>query len=601
MPFPIARAFSHFTQRMFFSSARVFSAVIIAGILLIGQCSIFKSFARQKTPTNYIEQDRVAPDAFDLPMRISPELAGGFAELRVNHLHSGVDFKTQKRVGVPIYAPADGWVSRIRISSFGFGYALYLDHANGFTTVYGHLQQYAKNIANIAENMQYKRESFELDTLLPTNKIPIRKGQLIAYSGNSGGSAAPHLHFEIRDTRTEETVDPLLWYCNRVKDDIAPKPYKVALFAIEGEGALSTGNSKAITSVFKNKKGEWTVGSLPTAWGRIGLGLNAYDYMNNNANQYGVCSIRLFLGEELIFQQDLSRFSFEQTRCTNSLVDYEGWQRNRTWIMKSFLDPGNRLNVYPSLKDWGYVTINEQKKYSFRYELMDRAGNATVFYVTVQGQKRTIPQKIFTGKKMIFWVPNYFSNNDFTLEIPDGALFRTLDFQFKQTADTGYSDVFRIQDTWTPLNKTIKARFRIHKDVLAEKRHYYLAKVATNGLPSYVPSTYVDGWMEADLKDFGTYKVLSDTVVPKISVPNIESMGKNNVIRIRIADNASGIKTWRGNIDGKWALFALDGKSGWLTCTLDSARISSGRQHELRLSVVDGCGNENRIASAFSW
>jgi len=586
---------------MFFSPPRILHATLLFGLLLIGQSSVSQLLVRQKTPTSYLEPDRVAPNAFDLPMHISPELAGGFAELRINHLHSGVDFKTQKRVGVPIYAPADGWVSRIRISSFGFGYALYLDHANGFTTVYGHLQAYAEPIASVATNMQYKLESFELDTLLPVRRIPVKKGQLIAYSGNSGLSAAPHLHFEIRDTRTEETVDPLLWFSDRIKDDIAPKPYKVAIFALEGEGALSTGNSKAIVSVFKNKKGEWITGTLPTAWGKIGLGLNAYDYMDNNSNQYGVCNIRLFLDNEVIFQQDLSRFSFEQTRYANSLVDYEGWQRNHTWIMKSFVDPGNRLNVYPILKDWGYITINEQKKYSFRYELMDRAGNATEFRFTVQGQKRSIPKKEFTGKKMIFWVPNYFSNNDFKLDIPAGSLCRTLDFQFKQLPDTGYSDVFKIHNIYTPLNLPIQAYFRIHKDNLADKDHYYLAKVAENGLTSYVPSTYDNGWMMAELKDFGTYKVLSDTILPKITAPNLESIGKNSVIRIRIADNASGIKSWRGSIDGKWALFALDGKSGWLSCILDSVRVNSGRIHELRLTVKDGCGNENRIASTFSW
>jgi len=586
---------------MFSSHPRILHAVLLVGLLLIGQSSVSQYLVRQKTPTSYIESNRLAPDAFDLPMKIKPELAGGFAELRFNHLHSGVDLKTQKRVGVPIYAPADGWVSRIRISSFGFGNALYLGHDNGFTTVYGHLLGYAEPIASIASSMQYKRESFELDTLLAVRRIPVRKGQLIAYSGNSGLSAAPHLHFEIRDTRTEETLDPLLWYCDRIKDDLPPKPYKLVLYAIDGEGVLSSGNSKAIVPVFKNKKGEWTTGTLPSAWGKIGLGLNAYDYMDDNANQYGVCSVRLFLNDELIFQQDLSRFNFEQTRYANSLVDYETVQRNHTWIMKSFVDPGNRLNVYPTLKDWGYVTINEQKKYSFRYELMDRAGNSTTFNFTVQGQKRLVPQKVFTGKKLIFWVPNYISNNDFKLEIPAGTLYRTLDFQYKQLPDTGYSDVFKIQNTWTPLNQPIQARFRIHKDILADKRHYYLAKVAENGLTNYVSSNYVNGWMEADLKDFGTYKVLSDTILPKISVPNLERIAKNDVIRIRIADNASGIKSWRGSIDGKWALFALDGKSGWLSCVLDSNRVVPNREHELRLSVKDVCGNENQIASTFSW
>lgn len=580
---------------------RFLRSVLFTGLLMFGQNTVAQKVPRQKTPTNFIETTRVAPDAFDLPMRIKPELAGCFAELRFNHFHSGIDFKTQHAVGYPIYAPADGWVSRIRVSSFGFGYALYLDHDNGFTTVYGHLQEYAKPIAEITEQMQYKRESFELDTLLPARRVPVRKGQLIAYSGNSGQSAAPHLHFEIRDTKTEETIDPLLWYSDRIKDNVAPKPTKIALYAIEEEGVLSSGSWKALASVTKNKRGEWVTGVLPTAWGKVGLGVNAYDFMDNNSNQYGICSIRLFQDEELIFQQDLSRFNFDQTRYVNSLVDYETVQRNRTWIMKSFVDPGNRLKVYPSLKDGGYVTINEQKKYSFRYELMDRAGNATVFSFFVQGQKRSIPKKVYSGKKLVFWVPNYFSQTDCKLDFPAGAFYRTLDFQYEQVPDTGYSDVFKIHHPTTPLQLPIQARFRLHKDILTNKRQYYLAKIAENGQKSFIASTYVNGWMEADLKDFGSYKVLSDTILPKISAATIERIAKNDVIRIRIADNATGIKSWRGSIDGKWALFALDGKSGWLRCILDSNRVETNRVHELQLSVKDACGNESRYATTFSW
>jgi hypothetical protein len=586
-----------------FRSSR-FSRILflLTALMLFGQATSAQFFGQKRAPTSYIETERVAADAFDLPMRIHPDLSGGFAELRVNHLHSGIDFKTQKAQGFPIYAPADGWVSRIRISAFGFGYALYIDHENGFTTVYGHLQQYADPIATIARNMQYRRESFELDTLLPIRRIPVRKGQLIAWSGSSGLSAAPHLHFEIRDTPTEETIDPLLWYSDRIKDSLPPRIYKLALFALEGEGALSNGSRKAFVPVVKNQQGEWVIsGKLPTAWGKIGLGLNAYDYMDGNANQYGICSIRLFQGEELIFQQDLSRFNFNQTRYVNSLADYESWKRNRTWIMKSFLDPGNNLNVYPTLKDRGIVTINSEKTYTFRYELMDRAGNSTAFRFSVQGKKSVLPKKVFTGKKMIFWVPNYYSNRDFKLEIPSGTLYRTLDFQFRQQAVAGFSDLFLVHNSDVPLHQPIQARFRIRNDILPDKKQYYLAKVDAKGQATHVNAFYDNGWMESDLKEFGAYKVLSDTVIPKITVTNLENIAKNSLIRIRIVDNASGVECWRGTIDGKWALFALDGKSGWLSCALDSTRVNPRREHTLRLSVRDACGNENRWESTFYW
>jgi hypothetical protein len=585
---------------MSFPRHYVLNALLLS-LLLLGSTTASQTQGRRQPTTKYLETERLSPEAFDLPLRIKPELAGGFAELRVNHLHSGIDFKTLKQVGLPIYAPADGWVSRIRISSFGFGYALYLDHPNGFTTVYGHLQGYADPIASVATDMQYRRESFELDTMLPARRMPVRKGQLIAYSGNSGISAAPHLHFEIRDTRTEETIDPLLWYSDRMVDHTAPKPTKIAVFAVEGEGVLSTGKPSAVAPVFRNKQGKWATGPIPSVWGKIGLGLSAYDFMDGNSNLYGICSIRLFLNDELIFQQDLSRFNFDQTRCVNSLIDYETMRRSNSWIMKSYVEPGNRLNVYPILKDRGFVQINEQKKYSFRYELMDRFGNATEFGFDLQGRKKAVPAKQQTGQRMIYWLPNYISQPDFKLELPAWSLEQTLGLAFEQRPDKGLSDLFRIHRADVPVLLPYTARFRIHSDTLAEKRQYYLAKIAGNGAATYVPADYEQGWMVAELKDFGTYKVLSDTVLPKISRPNLERMAKNDVLRIRIADNASGIKTWRGTIDGKWALFALDGKSGWLSCVLDSMRVKPDQSHELKLSVTDGCGNRSSIHTVFAW
>jgi hypothetical protein len=549
-----------------------------------------------------VESARVAPDYFELPMRISPQLSGGFAELRANHLHSGIDFKTQKTVGIPIYAPANGWVSRIRISAFGFGYALYLDHDNGFTTVYGHLQGYADPIATAARNMQYRLERFELDTVLPKRRIPVRKGQLIAYSGNSGLSAAPHLHFEIRDTKTEETIDPLLWFHNRIPDNTPPRIHKVALFAIQGEGVLSNGARLGWVNVVRNKQGVWALaGNLPSAWGKIGLGIDANDYMNGNANPYGVCQIRLFMGETLLFQQDLSRFNFNETRYVNSLADFESWQRNRTWIMKSFLDPGNHLNVYPALHDRGYVTIDAEKTYSFRYELVDRSGNSSVLRFTVQGKKRVIPTPPSKGRKMVFWLPNFFRTNDFRLEIPAGTLYRNIDFQFQQLPDNGYSDRYVVHTTMEPLHTPIRAEFRIQRDVLNEKHQYYLALVSPLGGTRYVESRYENGFMVADLKQFGTYKVLSDSIKPKIMLRNSENIAKNNLIRVSVTDNASGIQSWRGTLDGKWMLFELDGKSGILTYRMDSSRVESGREHQLRLSVRDACRNESILETHFFW
>ena len=554
------------------------------------------------TSTTLLENERLSAEAFDLPMRIQPNLSGNFAELRVNHFHSGIDFKTEKRLGVPIYAPADGWVSRIRTASFAFGLALYLDHTNGFTTVYGHLQRYADFIESELLEMQYQRETFELDTLLPPSRIPVRKGQLIGYAGNSGSSAAPHLHFEIRDSKTEETIDPLLWYSTRIKDSQAPKFQRIAIYAQEGKGALGNNSQKYTIQVVKDQKGAWVLnGKLPTAWGEIGLGLNAYDYMDNNSNIYGVCNIKLFLNDELIFFQDVSRFNFDQTRYINSLVDYENWQRSKTWLMKSFVEPGNMLKAYPSLKNKGIVHIDSAATYQFRYEITDRAGNSSQLKFSIQGAERTIEPKKYVGQKMEYWVPNTYRGTDCTLDIPVGALYKDLDFNFSQTPGTGFSDTYHVHNRFTPIHLPAKAAFRIKRDTLSSKKQYYLAKILPTGGSSRIPSQYLNGWMHADLKEFGSYRVLSDTVKPKITPSDVENIAKNNLIRIRISDAASGIQSWRGKIDEKWVLFEHDGKTGWLTCRLLHTPLTKGGMHQLELLVTDACGNENRLIKNFSW
>jgi murein DD-endopeptidase MepM/ murein hydrolase activator NlpD len=584
----------------FFIQSRLLNYLLIAGLLSIGQSTQSQQQAHIVTPTSSLESSRLNSNYFDLPLNIKPLLSGNFAELRVNHLHSGIDFKTQQSIGIPVHAPADGWVSRIRISSYGFGYALYLDHPNGFTTVYGHLDGYAFPIDDEARRMQYKTEQFELDTLLPKNMIPVRKGQIIAYTGNSGGSAGPHLHFEIRDTKTEETIDALLWYTDRIKDNRPPEIYKIAVYAIDDKGALSTGTPRVIVPVLKSKQGNRVLsGQLPTVWGEIGIGLNAYDYMPQTANKYGICNIRLFMDEELIFLQDLSRFSFNQTRAVNSMVDYELWQTKQTWIMKSFLDPGNSLNVYPTLKNRGVINIDKERVYAFRYELTDRAGNTTSFSFYLRGQKQGIIPHVFTGKRMIFWIPNRFETADIELDLPAGALYKTIDFQYAQKADAGYSDLYILHHPETPIHEFLPVRFRIQRDVLPDKQNYYLAKKDRYGRFVKTDGYYEAGWMVSKIREFGTYKILADSIPPQIGTPNLDYLVKNGLIRIRIADNATGISYWRGTIDDQWALFSFDAKSGMLRYSFDSSRLTKGQEHKLKLAVRDGCGNESLLKQTF--
>jgi len=586
---------------MSLNRSKLLFCFLLSGLISCGQDAIPQT-SKKATQSPLVESGRVSPSEFDLPLHLNPVLSGCFGELRFNHFHSGIDFKTQQGVGYPIYAVADGWVSRIRISNYGFGYALYIDHPNGFTTVYGHLQKFAPVIAGFARKSQYELENFEVDTLLKPGIIPVKRGQIVAYSGNAGSSAAPHLHFEIRDTKTEETIDPLLWYSNRIKDTTRPQFKKISLYAPEGKGVLKTDAEKCILTPVRNKEGAWVLNSkFPTAWGKIGLGMNAYDYMDGTSNNYGICNISLFLENELIFQQDMSRFSFDQTRYINALTDYELREKNGTWIMKSFLEPENKLKVYLTAKNRGYIDINEEKAYHLRYEIKDRAGNVSEIRFEVQGQKKNITV-VKTGKNFFeAWLPNQFSNADIQLDFPAGTFYNSIDFQYEQKPTEGYSDVYELHHSSTPMNQFIPAKFRIQKDFHPKKDQYYLAKKDEYGHYKYIGGTYSKGWMEAKIRDLGDYTVLADTVPPKIVGLNLENAVKNRLFRIRISDEVSGIKTWRGTIDGAWILFEFDCKTSQLSYNFDDSRLSKGTVHKLVLVVKDACGNESCLERIFNY
>jgi len=584
---------------MSLKKSKLFFCLLLYSLLSCGQQATPQS-TKETTNSPLVETGRISPSEFDLPMHLTPFLSGNFGELRSNHFHSGIDIKTLKGVGYPIYAVADGWVSRIRISNYGFGCALYIDHPNGFTSVYGHLQKYAPEIALFAKTTQYENEQFELDTLLKPGFMAVKRGQLIAYSGNAGVSAAPHLHFEIRDTKTEETIDPLFWFTDRFKDSTPPRFQKIAIYAAKGEGSLSTGAERSFVVPVKTAQGIWKLnGKLPSAWGKIGLGLNAYDYMNQTSNLYGVCNISLFLENEKIYQQDISRFAFSQTRYVNSLTDYETWQKNRIWIMKSFLEPGNKLKIYPTAKNRGYININEEKIYHLRYELKDRAGNVAEISFEIQGQRQDIPVQTAGKHYLKSWVPNHFTTADVVMDIPAGALYKDIDFQFEQKPSAGYSDIYCLHNSWTPLQQPISITLRIQKDDLTNKKAYYLAKQNKYGSYQYAGGVYANGRIQAKIIEFGDYTVLADTISPKIIGLSIENAVKNRLFRIRISDAESGIKTWRGTIDGAWVLFEFDCKTSQLRYYFDDSRLSKGKEHKLILFVKDACGNESSLEKSF--
>ncbi|MGL4292014.1 MAG: M23 family metallopeptidase [Bacteroidales bacterium] len=537
---------------------------------------------------------------FQIPLKLPPLLSGNFAELRSNHFHSGIDFKTQGSIGYPVYSFDEGWVSRISVSPWGYGKALYISHHNGLTTVYAHLHNFTPAIDTYRKEYLYAKESFMTDIYPEKDEIPVKRGEIIAKSGNTGSSGGPHLHFEIRDTETQDPIDPIPYFIGKLKDTTKPELRTLRIYPLGG--IVNGGSAPVNAGAHNNGNGSATIDKAFTAWGKIGLGIKAYDKMDSLYHIYGVKQVRLYVDDSLHFSMQHNRFAFSDTRYLNSLIDYPEWQTRRSMIMKLFVDPGNKLPCYRQMKERGEITINEERPYNIRLELSDAFGNKRVCRFVIRGKESSLPAAKTTGAYYFaFDQTNVFETDSFNIEFPQGVLYRDLDFKYQKKANPGgYADIHQIHDPLTPLHTYCPVGIKLNNDSLSDKSKYFLAEVR-NGETVYAGGNYENGFVKGSIRTFGSFTVDADTLAPSLNAIRPESWSKTGQIRYSMTDKQSGIKKWRGEIDGEFALFEQDGKSNILVYKMDSKRIEKGKKHTLTMILTDKCGNEKKDERVFYW
>ena len=407
-----------------------------------------------------IEQASFTPP-FDFPIVFS----GNFGEIRSNHFHGGLDFKTGGAIGKPVHALADGHISRIRVTH-GSGYVLDVDYDNGYSTINRHLSAFVGDIARRVKDLQYEQESWEVEIIPEPGEYPVKAGQVIALSGNTGYSFGPHLHLDMIESATGDYVDPLPFFMEKVKDNIAPRAEGIILFPQPGKGVV---NGKQIHRTFPVNPTQPI-----TAWGLIGAGIRAYDHMDGVGNRYGVHTVILEVdGEE----------------------------------------------VFPVRADSGDV--------AFTYQLHNKR---------------------------------------------------------------------------VPLHGACEMRIGLRRDRLEDKSKYYVAGVTARGGKYSIGGTYEDGFMKVRIRDLGTYTVAVDTVPPEIIPLNPGQWGRTGRITLKAKDKETGINSYLGTIDGKYALFGKPNSiSGNLVCELDPKHVKKGGRHTVEMTVTDGRGNRTTEEFHFVW
>lgn len=533
------------------------------------------------------------------PMDIPVLLSGNFGELRSNHFHSGIDFKTQGVEGKPIHSVQDGYVSRISVSPWGYGNGLYITHPDGTTTVYGHLQKFSQKITAYLKEKQYEQESFNVNLSLTPDELPVKEGELVALSGNTGSSGGPHLHFEVRDTETEEPMDPIEYYKDLIKDTQAPKIQGIMVYSMPGKGVVNGSRRKLELKPVTAKNGKQTLNGKIEAWGEIGLAVKGYDYMDNTSNIYGIKDITLTADSQVIFHSNLDRFAFDESRYLNSFTDFEEWKEHRSFYIKSFVDPGNRLRFIESLNR-GILTIDEPRTYHLTYQLADAFGNTTRLSIQIEGKEQPIPEVDMENTELFhWWSDNRFGAKGIRLTIPKGNLYDDLYFRYSVKEDSAALGATHIlHNKPVAFHKSAKLSLRLQTDTLDNKLQYGIVRLQ-NGRRSWTGGVYRNGWVDADIKETGSYTLGQDLVPPTITPLNPATWVSKQAIALRLSDNLSGVQTYRGEIDGQYVLFEMNSKSV-ITYHFDKERLARGK-HTLKLVVTDACGNQSTYTYPFTW
>lgn len=521
------------------------------------------------------------------PVKIPVYLSATFAEIRTNAFHAGVDIRTQGVEGKEVFAVADGYVSRIGVSPFGYGKVLYITHDDGFTSVYAHLSKFNKKIGEYVKMKQYEDKSFSQNILLEEDVFPIKRGDFLGFTGNSGGSGGPHLHYEIRYTDTQEPVNPL-FFGLKIKDNIKPCIKGLAIYPLENS-IVNGSTSPFYTYSLDNPSFE--VG------GDIAFGINVFDQADGSNNKNGPYSIELFADDNLIFCITSYKYSYSETRYVNSLIDYSCFINNKERFIRTEIDELNKLSVYNVKK--GIVTVNKGDTLNMKYVVKDYNDNVSILPFTLIGvespeieQNNILPNlsyDIHDGKSCDI------NLNGFEAHIPKNAFYRdvTLGVSKIDTIENIFSDyAYRLGSNDIPLHKKIKICIKVAEEFVDDTL-LYVAAIDKNGKLSYLGNKYNDDFIEAQTNVLGTYLIAKDEIKPTIKPLNFKSGGtitENWSLRLEIEDKESGIDKYEMLVNGEWVLAEYDAKNNLLIYQIDN-HIKKGH-NTLEVIVTDMLGNK---------
>ncbi len=516
------------------------------------------------------------------PLDIPIQLSGTFGELRNNHFHAGLDIRTQGRQGLKVRSVQDGRISRIRVSVSGYGKAIYIDHPDGTTSVYAHLKKFAPKIEAYVKERQYQKETYQIQLFPKIDELSIKAGEIIGFSGNTGGSYGPHLHFEMRDTKGQFPINAMQYPLD-IEDTLRPQVQNFYLY----NGTDPYSNKKEFPLTKKNDSTYTTAGIIPS--GKVNVGLRLFDRQNRSYNKNGIYSAQVRLNGVEYFKYTMDRISFNDSKYINLMIDYKMLSKNKRRIQRFVSHPEQKFSFLNETSPQGEMLIEQGKSYQILIELNDYKQNTTYVEAYITGANEVFPTKENLENSLYPTKDYLFDFDDKSVYFPKESFFDQVEMLVEERGDT-----LHVLQNWAPLNKPFEIRYKVPAGDSLKTAQTFLAVLNKNGEPSFFTASKKDGFWKAKSKDLGDYVMSRDSMAPEIKAVNFKNkqwLSNYSYLRLKISDDYSGIKTYRGKINGKWILLEHEPKNNSLIYDFSDLEFKESL-HQLTIEAEDQVGNK---------
>jgi hypothetical protein len=546
-------------------------------------------------------------DLFTSPLYDTPSLSASFAELRSDHFHSGLDYKTGGVSGKEVHAADQGYVYRIAVSSGGFGKALYIRHSSGYSSVYAHLNNFRPDIEEYVKEMQYEKKSFSISLFPARNQFRVERGEVIAWSGNTGGSSGPHLHFEIRESSSEKPVNPLAFGLG-ISDRVRPVIERIIIYPLDRNSSVyNSHGSLTLKAVALN--GSYGIESkqIPVIYGETGFGIKCWDSFDNSRNRCGIYSLELLADGMKVYGFTADGFAYSESRYVNSHIDFSARALNNEYIHRLYLQPGNRLSMYNGVINRGVLSFGDDREHEISIIVTDIAGNRSWVYFKVRSvsEAPVPPAEVSCTRILPYGKAADFTADGIRIHFPAGSFYDTLFFRYDVMQNNGkfLSPIHSVHDETVAVHE--KFRLSIKPDTIPAgmEKKLCLAYMNRKGVASYAGGSFQYGYVTEDLNVLGNYAVIIDTVPPVIkpSFTQGADLSGRHSFTVTISDEFSGIGSYETTVDGEWFLGEYDAKNNLLIFRPAAPVLKDNTIHQMELIVTDNCGNKSVMKREFRW